>query len=168
MTWVYENEHGRLFQGDCLEMLSSQETDSVDLIFADPPFNLGKDYGKGISDSVVEDEYLQWCKTWVDECFRVAKPGASLFIYNLPKWNIHIAGHLNAIGAMFRHWIAIDIKFGLPISGRLYPSQYSLLYYSKGKPLAVLEYRFKFVGTAEATLRITEATKTSCTPKEST
>jgi site-specific DNA-methyltransferase (adenine-specific) len=35
---------------------------------------------------------------------------------------------------MFRHWIAISIKASLPITGRLYPAHYSLLYYSKGKP----------------------------------
>jgi site-specific DNA-methyltransferase (adenine-specific) len=34
----------------------------------------------------------------------------------------------------FRHWIAVDIKYSLPIPGRLYPSHYSLLYYTKGKP----------------------------------
>jgi site-specific DNA-methyltransferase (adenine-specific) len=36
----------------------------------------------------------------------------------------------------FRHWIAIDIKLSLPIPGKLYPSHYSLLYYTKGKPRA--------------------------------
>ena len=35
---------------------------------------------------------------------------------------------------MFRHWVAVDIKYSLPIPGRLYPSHYSMLYYTKGKP----------------------------------
>jgi len=134
VTWALETDHGRLFHGDCLEMLSEIPSDSVDLVFADPPFNLGKDYGKGVSDHFIEQEYVDWCKRWVSECYRVAAPGASLFLYNLPKWNIPIANHLNDLGALFRHWIAVDIKFGLPINGRLYPSHYSLLYYSKGKP----------------------------------
>ena len=141
MPWIHQTAHGSLFQGDCLEMLQMQKDASVDLVFADPPFNLGKDYGKGVSDAMREQEYIDWCKTWVSECYRVAVPGASLFFYNLPKWNIHIASHLNELGATFRHWIAVDIKFGLPIQGRLYPAHYSLLYYSKGKPTTFVRPR---------------------------
>ena len=68
------------------------------------------------------------------ECVRVLKPGGSLFIYNLPKWNIPIGTYLTEIGMEFRHWISIEISACLPIPGRLHPSHYSLLYYSKGKP----------------------------------
>jgi site-specific DNA-methyltransferase (adenine-specific) len=68
---------------------------------------------------------LEWCRRWIDEGVRVLRPGGSFFLYNLPRWN--------AILGTFRHWIAVEIKFGLPISGRLYPSHYGLLYYVKGK-----------------------------------
>ena len=54
------------------------------------------------------------------------------FLYNLPKWNILFAAHLMALHMEFRHWIAIDMKNCLPIPGRLYPSHYSLLYFTKG------------------------------------
>jgi site-specific DNA-methyltransferase (adenine-specific) len=65
---------------------------------------------------------------------RVLKPGGSLFVYNLPKWNIPLGVYLAELGLDFRHWIAVEQKNGLPIQGRLYPAHYSLLYYSKGKP----------------------------------
>lgn len=42
--------------------------------------------------------------------------------------------YLASIGMMFRHWIAIDMKNCLPIPGRLYPSHYGLVYFTKGKP----------------------------------
>jgi site-specific DNA-methyltransferase (adenine-specific) len=64
----------------------------------------------------------------------VLKPGGSLFVYNLPRWNIEIGHQLSNLGLTFRHWIAVNIKFSLPIPGRLYPSHYSLLYYTKGAP----------------------------------
>src|SRR5229473_3576343 len=70
---------------------------------------------------------------WLDECIRTLIPGGSLFLYNLPKWNIPLGTYLGQ-SLTFRNWIAVDIKFGLPIPGRLYPSHYSLLYYTKGKP----------------------------------
>jgi site-specific DNA-methyltransferase (adenine-specific) len=62
------------------------------------------------------------------------KPGGAIFVYNLPKWNIPIGAHLLERGLEFRHWIAVEISACLPILGRLHPSHYSLLYYTKGKP----------------------------------
>ena len=130
---VFTSQHGRLYNADCLDVLAKLESESVDLIFADPPFNLKKDYGDHFKDEMTDEAYLEWCYRWIDECIRVLKPGGSFFLYNLPKWNILLGAHMQR-QLEFRHWIAVDIKFGLPIQGRLYPSHYSLLYYSKGKP----------------------------------
>jgi site-specific DNA-methyltransferase (adenine-specific) len=63
----------------------------------------------------------------------VLKDGGSFFLYNMPKWNFRLANILLQHGMCFRDWIVIDIKLGLPIPGRLYPSHYSLLYFTKGK-----------------------------------
>ncbi|MBI2813517.1 MAG: site-specific DNA-methyltransferase [Opitutae bacterium] len=122
---------GALYQGDCLSLLPQIEAGSVDLIFADPPFNLGKSYASGMDDAVLPDRYLLWCKQWIDECARVLKPGGSFFLYNLPKWNVALGAFLNE-RLTFRHQIAVEMTYTLPISGRLYPSHYSLLYYCKG------------------------------------
>ena len=83
---------------------------------------------------MAERDYVEWCKLWIDDCIRVLKPGGSFFLYNIPKWNILLGAYLMERGLTFRHWIAVSIKFGLPIGGRLYPAHYSLLYYGKGKP----------------------------------
>src|SRR6266568_5050628 len=131
---AFSTELGVLYKGDCLTILPELHDASADVVFADPPFNLGKDYGQRISDSLTRSAYLKWCAKWVAERVRVLKPGGALFIYNLPAWNVEIAHFLNQHEMQFRHWIAIDIKFGLPIQGRLYPSHYSLLYFTKGKP----------------------------------
>jgi site-specific DNA-methyltransferase (adenine-specific) len=102
-------------------------------VFADPPFNVGKEYGERVNDRRADHEYLDWCHAWIDECIRVLKPGGSFFLYNIPRWNIRLANFLLDRKMHFRDWIVVDIKVGLPISGRLYPSHYSLLYFSKGK-----------------------------------
>lgn len=122
---------GELFRGDCLELMPRLPADSVDLIFADPPFNLGKSYASGIDDSIPERRYLDWSKRWIDDSVRLLKPGGSFFLYNLPKWNLALGSYLGE-RLTFRHWIAIEMTYTLPISGRLYPSHYSLLYFSKG------------------------------------
>ncbi|MBI3969857.1 MAG: site-specific DNA-methyltransferase [Chloroflexi bacterium] len=131
---LFSTQLGRLYQGDCLEILPEMDDASVDLVFADPPFNLGKDYGKSVNDSLADAEYLGWCGRWITECVRVLKPGGAFYLFNLPRWNIELGHRLNMEGMLFRHWIAVDIKYSLPIPGRLYPSHYSLLYYTKGKP----------------------------------
>ena len=130
----YLTDFGVLFDGDCLDILPTIRDFSIDTIFADPPFNLNKKYGNKSNDNLAETEYLDWCYQWIDECIRILKPGGALFIYNLPKWNIMLGAYLINAGLTFRHDIAIDMNNGFPIQGRLYPSHYSLLYFTKGKP----------------------------------
>ena len=131
MIPILQTALGRLYQSDCMTVLNALEPESVDLAFADPPFNLGKRYSSNINDSKKSHEYLEWCQTWLDGMIRVLKPDGSLFLLNLPKWNLPLGAFLGK-RLTFRHWIAVDIKYSLPINGRLYPSHYSLLYFVKG------------------------------------
>jgi site-specific DNA-methyltransferase (adenine-specific) len=130
---AFTGQSGVLYEGDCLDILPFVKDSSIDTIFADPPFNLAKDYGSQVNDSRSDAEYISWCKRWVDHCIRILKPGGALFVYNLPKWNILLGSHIADNGMTFRHWIAVNIKLSLPIPGRLYPSHYGLIYFTKGK-----------------------------------
>ena len=100
-------------------------------MFADPPFNLKKLYPSNIDDNLKSERYIHWCQQWIQECIRVLKHGGSLFLWNLPRWNVALSSFLDG-RLNFRHWISVDIKYSLPIHGRLYPSHYALLYYVKG------------------------------------
>jgi site-specific DNA-methyltransferase (adenine-specific) len=132
---------GCLYAADCMEVLPQIRDGVVDTVFADPPFNLGKEYGRNTDDDLPDEHYLDWCRRWLTHCVRVLKPGGSLFLYNLPKWNVLLGAFLYGQGLEFRHWIAVEISACLPIPGRLHPSHYSLLYYSKGKPNAFYRIR---------------------------
>jgi site-specific DNA-methyltransferase (adenine-specific) len=123
---------GKLYNDDCLKVLSTLNDESVDMVFADPPFNLSKVYDEGINDNLSTSQYIEWCYKWIEECIRILKPGGSLFIYNIPKWTIVFSEFLNKRMTL-RSWIAVDMKFSLPISGRLYPAHYGVLYYVKGE-----------------------------------
>lgn len=129
---VFETRSGKLYQTDCLNLFRTINNDTVDLIFADPPFNLDKLYPSKIDDNLKEEEYLRWTESWLKESIRALKHGGALCIWNLPKWNSNITSFLHG-RLTFKHWIAVDIKYSLPIQGRLYPSHYSLLYYVKGE-----------------------------------
>lgn len=131
---VYQSEYGILYQGDCLKFLSLLPDSCVDIVFADPPFNLGKDYGKSVNDKKKDEEYITWSKHWLSESIRVLNPGGSLFVFNLPKWCIEYGAYLNQQGMLFRHWIACRMPKAFPRGKKMSPAHYGLLYYTKGEP----------------------------------
>ncbi len=134
LSEVYQSKYGILYKGDCLKFLRLLPDGCADIVFADPPFNLGKDYGKSVKDKMKSDDYLIWSKQWLDESIRSLKPGGSLFVFNLPKWCIEYGVFLNQRGMEFRHWIACRMPKAFPRGKRMSPAHYGLLYYTKGEP----------------------------------
>jgi site-specific DNA-methyltransferase (adenine-specific) len=126
---------GMLFAADCMDVFGALNTESIDTVFADPPFNLAKDYGNGKGkDDLKRQDYLDWSFAWIDEAVRVVKPGGAVFIYILPQWGFHFASRLESSGLLFRHWIALSMKGTFPRGRKLYPAHYALLYFTKGEP----------------------------------
>lgn len=117
-----------ILQGDCLKLFKSIPDNSVDMTFADPPFNLKKKY-TSYKDNLELQEYLDWCATWMSEMVRVTKPTGSIFVHNIPKWLTFFAGELNHI-AHFKHWIAWDAAT-MPMGRTLQPAHYGILFYTK-------------------------------------
>jgi site-specific DNA-methyltransferase (adenine-specific) len=74
----------QLIEGDCLKILPTLDADSAQIIIADPPYNIGKDFGND-SDKQPMDEYLVWCDQWIKECLRVLKPNGTMFIYGFSE-----------------------------------------------------------------------------------
>lgn len=128
MTKITEKYLNQIIQGDCLEVMRDIPDNSVDITFADPPFNLKKKYN-GYKDNQNSDTYLAWCKDWISEMVRITKPTGSIFVHNIPKWLTYYASFLNEI-ACFKHWIAWDAPSG-PMGKSLQPSHYGILYYVK-------------------------------------
>ena len=132
---AFANRYGVLHQADCIDVFAAMRDRSVSCVFADPPFNLGKVYGKGeVNDSLATRDYLKWAFAWLDESIRVLRPGGALFVYILPLWGYRFAGHLEEQGMLFRHWIALSMKGTFPRGRKLYPAHYALLYFTKGEP----------------------------------
>jgi len=70
----------RIYLEDAAKMLSSLDDGSIDLLFADPPYNIGKDFGECKDKWNSEEEYLQWCYVWLDLCVKKLKPNGSMYI----------------------------------------------------------------------------------------
>ena len=71
-----------------LENIDAQ--DVFDVVIADPPYNIGKDFGNN-SDHRTINEYILWCDKWIGECLRLAKPSAPVYIYGFAEVLAHIA-----------------------------------------------------------------------------
>lgn len=76
---AFSTELGILFEGDCLKLLPFVCDEAIDTVFADPPFNLSKEYGSKVNDNRTDEDYISWCKEWLDHCIRVLKPGRCYF-----------------------------------------------------------------------------------------
>ncbi len=118
----------QIIQGDCLECIKNIPDNSVDITFADPPFNLGKKYN-GYRDNKEFHAYLDWCKQWISGMIRITKPTGSIFVHNIPKWLTYYSRFLNEL-AHFKHWISWDAPTA-PMGKSLQPSHYGILYYVK-------------------------------------
>lgn len=125
--------YGVLYNLDCIEVMSIVQSETIDCIFADPPFNLGKDYKNGYNDKVSDSKYFEWSKTWINQCIRLLKPGGAMFIYATPELAVKFAGILGEY-LTFRHWISLTMKGTYSRGKKLYPAHYALLYYTKGEP----------------------------------
>ena len=115
---------------DCIELMRSMPSNSVSVVFADPPFNLSKKY-LSYKDNLPYQEYINWTQEWVAEACRILKPNGSIFVYNIPKLLVDTAAILNDY-AHFRHWIAWNSN-GQPLGKTLQPAHYGILFYTKSK-----------------------------------
>jgi len=138
-----DNKLNQIFQGDCLDLFRDIPDNSVDMTFADPPFNLKKKYSS-YKDSLEFQEYLDWCKKWIFEMVRVTKPTGSIFLHNIPKWLTYYTTYLNKL-AHFKHWISWDAPTA-PMGKSLQPAHYGILFYGKeikGTKINELRYPHK-------------------------
>jgi len=134
----FENLINKVVEDDCIEIMKRIPKNSVDVTFADPPFNLEKKY-TNYHDKHDPEEYLSWCKEWLKEMVRITKPTGSIFVHNIPKWLIYFGSYLNEI-ATFRHWIAWD-AMGPPLGKTLLPNHYGVLYYVKSEKFKFYDIR---------------------------
>ena len=65
--------------GDSLSVLKKMKDKSVQLIFADAPYNIGKDFGNNSDKWESVHAYIEWCKTWIDECMRVLSDNGTMY-----------------------------------------------------------------------------------------
>ncbi len=81
--YIIDDIKNKIICGDALEKLKLISDNSIDLVIADPPYNIGKSF---IGDSMDHIEYYSWYKKWVVQAYRVLKENGSLFVF-LSQWH---------------------------------------------------------------------------------
>lgn len=79
---------------DCIEGMSSLQDDSFDLIIADPPYNLKKNFGDKSEIWGDKEKWLEWTKDWIDIAVQKLKPNGSIFIYGIHHFMCYVQVYL--------------------------------------------------------------------------
>lgn len=131
----FPDKAGEVICADALELLKALRSNIADVVFLDPPFNLGKTYGSRgpRQDRRPEGDYLGFMTEVIGQSARILRSGGSLYLYHIPRWAVRLAPTLEK-ELRFCHWIAVSMKNGYPRRKGLYPAHYALLHYTKGAP----------------------------------
>ncbi len=98
--FVY-NDNSIAILGNCIEELKKIEDNTIDLIFADPPYNIGKNFGNNKDKWKNTEDYIRWCKIWIDECFRILKDDGTFYFMTatqfMPYLDVYCSENYNVL-----------------------------------------------------------------------
>jgi len=97
--------------GDCIEVLGKVRKPFVDLIFADPPFNIGYKYDK-YDDKVKKKNYIAWTREWMSVCKKVLKGHGSFYVAIGDDYAANVRIIADELGLIMRNWIIWHYTFG--------------------------------------------------------
>lgn len=111
----YQNQQHTIFHGDTISTLSKYiPTDSVDLIFIDPPYNIGKKFSNFHDKWESEAEYLNWSYQWLDQCIRILKPNGTIYLMTstqaMPYFDIYLRKKLTILSRIIWHYDSSGVQ----------------------------------------------------------
>jgi site-specific DNA-methyltransferase (adenine-specific) len=129
-TFRLDNPSTEVYIGDCREVLNALPERSVDLIFADPPFNWDVPYGEW-DDARPRQEYVSFTQEWLDACIRVLNDQGSFWV-NIPDDTAaEIVVHLKQCGLQMINWCIWHFRFGQHRVGNFIVSKVHALYFAR-------------------------------------
>jgi len=122
----------KIICGDCVEVLSKVRKPFADLIFADPPFNIGYKYDK-YHDKVKSKNYIAWTKDWMTACKKVLKPHGSFYIAISDDYAANVKIIADQLSLFMRNWLIWHYSFGQQMKNKFARSHTHILYFVKDK-----------------------------------
>ena len=127
---IPESKLGKIHHGDCIAGMNSLPAGSVDLVFADPPFNIGYDYDV-YHDAKDYDEYLAWSRTWIGAVHRVLKPDGTFWLAIGDEYAAELKLESQKLGFHIRSWVIWYYTFGVNCKSKFSRSHAHLFYFVK-------------------------------------
>jgi len=118
--------------GDCIEVLGKVQEPFADLIFADPPFNIGYKYDK-YNDKQKRENYIGWTKDWMSICKNVLKPDGSFYIAIGDDYAANVKIIADELGLFMRNWIIWHYTFGQQTKNKFARSHTHIFYFVNDK-----------------------------------
>lgn len=111
----FRSENHTLFFGDAFQTLKSEiPSESIDLIFADPPYNIGKKFSSFRDKWPSDMEYAEWAYTWLDECIRVLKPMGTLYVMTstqaMPYFDVYLRDKISILTRIVWHYDSSGVQ----------------------------------------------------------
>jgi site-specific DNA-methyltransferase (adenine-specific) len=123
----------QLHEGDCVENLARLADGSIDLVFADPPFNIGYNYDV-YDDRKDDDKYLDWSRTWMKEVTRVLKPDGTFWLAIGDEFAAELkVTATRELGLHMRSWVIWYYTFGVNCKYNFSRSHTHLFYFVKDR-----------------------------------
>ena len=124
---------GKIHQGDCVGLMQKIEAGSVDLVFADPPFNIGYEYDQ-YDDRQDDQKYLDWCRDWIKEVYRILKPSGTFWLAIGDEYaaELKVAAQ-REIGFTTRSWVIWYYTFGVNCKNKFSRSHAHLFHFVKNE-----------------------------------
>lgn len=117
--------------GDAIEQMRLLDSETVDLIVTDPPYNLNKDYGN-TKDSLSFEAYIQFSRDWLHEASRLLKPNGSLYVFMGMKYISYVYQILEQdLGMTFNSWITWFYTQGIGKRRGYSPRHDDILFFTK-------------------------------------
>jgi DNA modification methylase len=114
--------------GDCVGILGQLPAGCADLVFADPPFNIGYQYDV-YDDRRAKSDYLAWSEKWLAAVTRVLKPTGAFFLAIGDEFAAEHKVRLDALGLTLRNWIVWHYTFGVNCTKKFSRSHAHIFYY---------------------------------------
>ena len=125
-------ETNQIIQGDCIKVLNEGPESWIDLVFADPPFNIGYLYN-GYHDLKPAEQYVKWSGEWMSAIYRALKPTGSFFLAIGDDYAAELCVEAKKIGFNLRNWIIWHYTFGQQPKSKFARSHTHILYFSKSE-----------------------------------
>jgi site-specific DNA-methyltransferase (adenine-specific) len=125
-----KNLRNSIVHGDCLELMISLPEASVDLAFADPPFNIGYNYDV-YDDRKANHDYLDWSRSWIAAVHRILKSSGTFWLAIGDEYAAELKLASQEIGFHCRSWVIWYYTFGVNCKNKFSRSHAHLFYFVK-------------------------------------